>query len=201
MLSKEDKEEVDKIKGKLLLQEKVEAVAKQSIYTRNAPIIPSIIFATTHRVIEKKCYPIKPKLFIYEYDKIISAELKKSIIKSTIILILPGKTLYFDALDKDKALYMLNVLNNYIKKFVLKKEKQKLVDTFKNKIRRNYSEETKEKVLERQKYRCAECNKLLTTVEFDHIYGDQSDNSHMNCQALCPNCHAYKNLIDINEIY
>lgn len=188
MLTKEHKEEIDKIKSKLLFQEKVEAVAKQSTYTRHAPMIPSIVFVTSHRIIEKKCYPLKPKFVFMNYDQIISVEHKKGIIKSSVVLILPGEKVYFDALDKDEAAFMADVINNYIKKFIEIKERQKP----RNLIRKYFSEEIQEATLRKQNHRCASCDKILKIVEFDHIDGNRSDNSVSNCQALCPNCHAYK---------
>lgn len=192
MITKDDKEEIDRIKNKLLFQEKVEAVAKQSSFTNNAPWTPSILFATSHRVIEKLCYPLRPKFNFLEYDKIISVELKKGIIRSSIIFIVPGETIRFDALDKDKAAFMVDVIESFIKKHSQKRERNRAMNNSKNFIRKHFNEETKEKVLRLQGHRCADCNKILTIVEFDHINGDRSDNSEDNCQALCPNCHAYK---------
>ena len=117
MLTEDDKEEINKLKNKLLFKEKVESVAKTSSYTHNGSVIPYVIFATTHRIMEKKCYPLKPKFFFYEYDKIISTELKKGILKSHIMLVLPGEECYFYALDKDKATYMIDVINNHVKQY------------------------------------------------------------------------------------
>jgi predicted restriction endonuclease len=57
-----------------------------------------------------------------------------------------------------------------------------------------FSEETKLAVLKIQRYRCAVfgCKfKNWRLLEFDHIRG-RSDNSIMNCQALCPTHHRLK---------
>jgi len=60
------------------------------------------------------------------------------------------------------------------------------------KLRRDFSESVKNKVLALQCYRCNYCNRILDMKNFDHINGDRSNNSIFNCQALCPNCHAKK---------
>ncbi len=87
---------------------------------------------------------------------------------------------------------MVDVINNFLKKNLQRKERQKDSINSKIFIRKHFSEETKEKVLIAQAHRCADCKRILTVVEFDHMNGDRSDNSSSNCQALCPNCHAYK---------
>lgn len=175
----------------------MEAVVRQSSFTNNAPFTPSVLFATTHRVIEKLCYPLRPKFNFLEYDKILSVSLKKGIIRSSIIFIIPGETIQFDALDKDKAAYLVNVIETLIKKHSQIRDRKKATIYSKNLTRKHFSEETKEMVLKTQGHRCADCNKILTIVEFDHINGDRSDNSSLNCQALCPNCHAYKSRISL----
>ena len=192
MLTKEDKEEVNKIQNKLLSQEKVECVARQSQYTNGGSVIPSIVFVTSHRIIEKKSYPIKPKFDFYEYNNIFSAKVKKGIIKSSIVLVLPGEEHYFDAIDKDKAVYATDFINDHLKKVSAKNGYQRFRNSASVPIRKGFSEKTKETVLRRQNHRCSDCKKLSTTLDFDHIDGDRSNNSQANCQALCPNCHAYK---------
>lgn len=123
MLTKDDKEEVNTIKNKLLYQEKVEWVARQTQYTNNGSIIPSVFFVTTHRIIEKISYPIKPKFDFCEYNEIISAKVKNGILQSSIVLFLPYNEVYFDAIDKDKANYAIDIINNhkkYSKKYLSK---------------------------------------------------------------------------------
>jgi hypothetical protein len=55
-----------------------------------------------------------------------------------------------------------------------------------------FSDSVKEKVLEKQHHRCADCNRVLNVVDWHHRNGDRSDNKESNCVALCPNCHAIK---------
>jgi hypothetical protein len=61
-----------------------------------------------------------------------------------------------------------------------------------NKARHVFPNSVKEKVLEKQHHKCANCNRLLNVVNYDHKNGDRSNNKVSNCQALCPNCHAIK---------
>jgi len=58
--------------------------------------------------------------------------------------------------------------------------------------RKSFSQATKHKVLAQQNFSCAFCKEKLKAKDFDHIDGDNSNNSLDNCQALCPNCHAKK---------
>src|SRR5919197_820391 len=58
--------------------------------------------------------------------------------------------------------------------------------------RNDFSEQTKLVVLRKQDHKCANCKKILTVVQFDHIDRDRSNNNESNCQALCANCHAIK---------
>jgi hypothetical protein len=60
----------------------------------------------------------------------------------------------------------------------------------KYKERKDFSDAVKEKRLEKQHHRCADCNKVLNVVDWHHRNGDRSDNRESNCVALCPNCHA-----------
>lgn len=62
----------------------------------------------------------------------------------------------------------------------------------KKRKRRQFSKAIKNKVLRRQNYICNGCTNPLDVVEFDHINGNPFDNHHLNCQALCPICHAKK---------
>jgi hypothetical protein len=62
----------------------------------------------------------------------------------------------------------------------------------KYKERQPFSDSVKEKVLEKQHHRCADCNKVLNVVDWHHRNADRSDNRESNCVALCPNCHAIK---------
>jgi hypothetical protein len=58
--------------------------------------------------------------------------------------------------------------------------------------RHHFPDRLKEKVLEKQHHRCADCNRVLNVVDWHHRNGDRSDNRESNCVALCPNCHAIK---------
>jgi hypothetical protein len=62
----------------------------------------------------------------------------------------------------------------------------------KYKVRQHFSDPVKEKILEKQHHRCADCNRVLNVVDWHHRNGDRSDNRESNCVALCPNCHAIK---------
>ncbi|MGB6532101.1 MAG: HNH endonuclease signature motif containing protein, partial [Candidatus Nitrosopolaris sp.] len=62
----------------------------------------------------------------------------------------------------------------------------------KYKERHDFSESVKEKILEKQHHRCANCKRLLNVVDYHHRNGDRSDNTQSNCEALCPNCHTDK---------
>jgi len=61
-------------------------------------------------------------------------------------------------------------------------------------IRRHFSKQVRDTILEIQKYRCANCNTKIyhPLIHFDHINGNRSNNNISNCQALCPNCHVLK---------
>jgi hypothetical protein len=50
----------------------------------------------------------------------------------------------------------------------------------------------KDDTIRKQHYKCAMCKKSAGVWDYDHIDGNRSNNSHRNCQALCPNCHAKK---------
>jgi hypothetical protein len=58
--------------------------------------------------------------------------------------------------------------------------------------RQYFSESVKENILDKQHHKCAQCNRLLNVVDYDHKDGDRSNNKESNCVALCPNCHAVK---------
>ncbi len=66
----------------------------------------------------------------------------------------------------------------------------------KERLRSTFSQNTKEHVVIRQKHRCADCKDLLNVIQYDHKNGNRSDNSKQNCQALCPNCHSRKTIIE-----
>jgi hypothetical protein len=59
-------------------------------------------------------------------------------------------------------------------------------------IRQHFSNEVKIQILKKQNYKCASCKKFLNVYDFDLKDNDRSNNSHSNCQALCPICHAIK---------
>lgn len=58
--------------------------------------------------------------------------------------------------------------------------------------RKSFTQLTRRRVLAKQKHRCARCNRILVVVDFDHKNGNRADSREVNCQALCPNCHAVK---------
>ena len=58
--------------------------------------------------------------------------------------------------------------------------------------RKRFSKATKKAVLLMQNNHCKLCYQYLDVVDFDHINDDRSNNLLINCQALCPNCHARK---------
>jgi hypothetical protein len=62
----------------------------------------------------------------------------------------------------------------------------------KHKERQHFPDSVKEKVLEKQRHRCTDCNRVLNVVDWHHRNGDRSDNSESKCVALCPNCHAVR---------
>jgi hypothetical protein len=62
----------------------------------------------------------------------------------------------------------------------------------KYKVRQSFPDRLKEKVLENQHHRCADCNRILNVVDWHHRNGNRSDNRESNCVALCPNCHAVR---------
>jgi len=69
----------------------------------------------------------------------------------------------------------------------------KLNEELKKQIpRRRFPKWTKLAALSNQNNLCRFCYTYLEFPEFDHIDNDRSNNSHENCQALCPNCHAWK---------
>lgn len=61
-------------------------------------------------------------------------------------------------------------------------------------IRRHFSGQLRQEVLNVQKYKCANCNMTIAPplVHYDHLDGNHSNNDISNCQALCPNCHSLK---------
>jgi hypothetical protein len=58
--------------------------------------------------------------------------------------------------------------------------------------RNSFTQSTKKRILAKQKHKCAHCNRILVVVDFDHKNGNRADSREVNCQALCPNCHAIK---------
>ena len=58
--------------------------------------------------------------------------------------------------------------------------------------RRSFSTKTKQAILLYQRFLCRICGCILNVREFDHIDGNKANNRSINCQALCPNCHAKK---------
>jgi hypothetical protein len=62
----------------------------------------------------------------------------------------------------------------------------------KDRQRRYFTDSVKENILDKQRHKCAHCNRLLNVVDYDHKNGERSNNKESNCIALCPNCHAIK---------
>jgi hypothetical protein len=75
------------------------------------------------------------------------------------------------------------------------KTKRKVVN------RQSFSNSVKNKILKKQKYKCAKCKKNLSIYDFDHKDDDRSNNSYSNCQALCLICHAMKTRKIKNKIH
>jgi 5-methylcytosine-specific restriction endonuclease McrA len=63
-----------------------------------------------------------------------------------------------------------------------------------SKIRRPFPKFVRDKTLEDQNYKCANCGTKIypPLIHFDHVDGNRSNNHISNCQALCPNCHTLK---------
>ena len=64
-------------------------------------------------------------------------------------------------------------------------------ESYKDVERKQFTPITKERVKELQHGRCAECGKIPTHWEFDHI-DTRGDNTIENCQGLCLDCHQSK---------
>ena len=75
------------------------------------------------------------------------------------------------------------------------KTKRKIVN------RQSFNNLVKNKILKKQKYKCAKCKKILSIYDFDHKDNDRSNNSYSNCQALCLICHAMKTRKIKNKIH
>ena len=58
--------------------------------------------------------------------------------------------------------------------------------------RMNFTKKAQKWTLALQNNRCNHCQRVLDVVNFDHIDGNIANNSLLNSQALCPNCHAKK---------
>ena len=58
--------------------------------------------------------------------------------------------------------------------------------------RQYFTESVKEHILDKQHHKCADCNRLLNVVDYDHKDNNRSNNKESNSVALCPNCHAVK---------
>lgn len=81
--------------------------------------------------------------------------------------------------------FVVNQVSNFTKELI----KQSLSS---KKPRKSFPKSVQKRVLARQNYRCNYCNRVLDVANFDHIDGNRSNNSSLNCQALCPTCHAKK---------
>jgi len=62
--------------------------------------------------------------------------------------------------------------------------------THRSRKRKVFPQSVKQKTLEKQRHKCANCKRLLNVVDYHHKNGKRSDNKESNCVALCPNCHA-----------
>jgi hypothetical protein len=72
------------------------------------------------------------------------------------------------------------------------KKKSGSTDSGGYKVRRGFSQDIRDAVLQRQGGKCANCGRYVSSYQFDHKNGNRSDNSSYNAQALCPNCHDRK---------
>jgi hypothetical protein len=66
--------------------------------------------------------------------------------------------------------------------------------THRKRKRRAFASGIRQKTLEKQHYKCANCKRPLKPrgTDYDHKNGNRSDNRAKNCQALCLNCHGDK---------
>ena len=104
--------------------------------------------------------------------------------------ILPGLSNVIDVKKLGLGLYEEAAVE-LVSKLVLNSEKKEKKASRKA-SRKAFSKTTKKLVLISQDCKCASCKNKLEIVDFDHIDGNRSNNSALNCQALCPNCHAKK---------
>lgn len=157
-------------------------------------MVPITFYITNQRIILKKSFPIIAGYSIINYADITSIDFNKGIINSSIIINTSKEKFSLDAINKDKARVMFERINVHLKRY-------KTPNAHNNiklqSVRKSFPESTQEAVLIRQRHRCNLCNCLLTLTEFDHIDRDRSNNSPENCQALCPNCHAYKTRVEV----
>ena len=62
-------------------------------------------------------------------------------------------------------------------------------------MRRSFTKFQREEILGNQDYKCRKCGTRFAKnihPQYDHISGDNSDNTTENGQALCSNCHDIK---------
>jgi hypothetical protein len=193
MLTKEEKDGIKKIKTKLLYNERIEIVEKQA-FTHNTSIVPLTFYITNQRVIIKKSFSIIASFSLIEYVGIVSIDLKKGILNSSIIINTRKDRFSLNAINKNKAKVMFERIDFHLRRY----KHPDINGNFKPQLnRKSFPESTQEAVLIRQRHRCNNCNCLLKLCEFDHISRNPSNNSPENCQALCPNCHAYKTKMEV----
>jgi len=58
--------------------------------------------------------------------------------------------------------------------------------------RRGWNEQEKEEVRIRQDGKCYKCGRPPPRWEYHHSDGNHNNNSLINCEGLCPNCHSVK---------
>jgi len=100
--------------------------------------------------------------------------------------------------DEDQGLYIIiGIVAFIVIASVIVASRKKT--PYKDLPRRGFSDSIKEAILRKQNHRCADCNRVLDVVDFDHIDGDKTNNDISNCQALCLNCHGKKSRKEQSE--
>ena len=66
--------------------------------------------------------------------------------------------------------------------------------------RKSFSQTTQEITIIKQDNRCNMCSNKLDVINFDHTDGNRSNNSIINCQALCPQLSRKKDEEELNKM-